>query len=171
MLYMKVADVAQCWTEGQQFNWSYTLSMIHTKIYLISPGCPRSSTALRTVQNRGLKHQFHFCWRMDYMTFASLSVVRFTWLLLLDTLTMVQSIKWFPMALCRLQLDHLPKVTASCSFIILPRDVIILHSKLWLLADLWKHLQDLWKHLLDLWKCLTVLWISVILLLHSGPTT
>ena len=32
--------------------------MIHIKIHLISPGCPRPSIALQ-VQNRGLK-QFHF---------------------------------------------------------------------------------------------------------------
>ena len=43
------------WTAGQQFERSIlTSGMIHNKIQLIRPGCPRLSIALQ-VQNHGLK--------------------------------------------------------------------------------------------------------------------
>ena len=52
------------WIVGQQVNRSSdrscTRSMIHNKIHLINPSCPRPNIALQ-LQNCGLKHHsFHF---------------------------------------------------------------------------------------------------------------
>ena len=40
--------------------WSFTRGMIHIKLHLISPGCPKPSISLQ-MQNRGLKHHL-FPW-------------------------------------------------------------------------------------------------------------